>query len=160
MTNTARELMIAAPLVRHLRSGVRRELGNTISMMQVQVDGTIDPDIWQQALERFDCARSLLETIGVLDDPEQHDIVVDLRRWPRLLLKVLENQHQNEIRRLRDSEAEGFAPSLRDVPELGLLVEEVRKRTGAAPKRRRHLSFLEEQIRRRKIYPRRRGDAK
>jgi hypothetical protein len=149
MTNTAPELVIPAPLVRYLRAGVIREMGTAIAMMQVQVDATIDPDTWPQVLNRFDCARSLLETIGVVDSPEQCDIVIDLRRWPALLRKVLETQHQTEIRRLRDSEADGFRIPPRDVPELGRLVEEVRKRTSPLPTRRQQ-PFLERQAQRRR----------
>lgn len=126
MADTAREITIAAPLVHFLRDGVKRELSSAVSVMQVEVDTVFDPAIWQKALARFDAARTLFDTIGWVDDPEQQDVVLDPDRWSDLLLRALEGEYIIETERIRDAESEGHDLPIRDVPALGRFVEEVR----------------------------------
>lgn len=141
---------IAGKLVRFLRSGVKREFSASVAILQIQLDTNIDPETYCDALALFDAARTLLDAIGVSDEPEPQDVELDLGRWPQLVLKALESQHEAELTRLEDARASGVDLPTRDVPALGCLVADVRKRVGAPPRRGRPQSFLEKQLARRR----------
>lgn len=140
---------IAGKLVRFLRNGVKQELSASVAILQIELDTTIDPDTYYSTLARFDAARTLLDTIGVSDEPEPQDVELDLGRWPQLLLKALESQHETELMRLQDAHATGVDLPTRDVPALGCLVADIRKKVGAPPRRARKQSFLQRQLARR-----------
>ena len=80
------EITIAGKLVRFLRSGVKREFAASLEVLAFEVDKNIDRETYYGALARFDAARTLLDAIGVSDEPEQPDVELDLGRWPRLVL--------------------------------------------------------------------------
>jgi hypothetical protein len=142
---------ITANLVPYLRRGVKRELSATLAILATQVDIALDRTTYYNALARFDDARALFDAVGVTDEPEQVDLELDLSRWPRLLLRALESEYDLEVMRLQDRAAEGFDLSLRELPALGNLVADIRKKVGAAPRRRTKQSFLERQLARRGI---------
>jgi hypothetical protein len=154
---TKGELVIPASVVPYLRSGVKRELAEILSIMQVEVGGALDPDVWRAALERLDQARALFEEIGLTDDPDQRELALGLLGAPRLLLRVLQSEHDLEVVRRQDAEHEGFDRPPGDLPELESLVRDLRKRIGVRPRRLRPISFLERQAAKRDIR-RRRGD--
>jgi hypothetical protein len=131
------EITIAGKLVRFLRSGVKEELAASLEMLAFEVDKNIDPETYYGALARFDHARTLLDAIGVADEPGQQDVEVDLGRWPRLVLKALESQHDAQLIRLEDIHARELDPSTRHIPALGCLVASVRKKVGTPPSTRR-----------------------
>lgn len=143
---------IAGKLVPLLRGGVKRELAANLELLAIQLDTTIDPAPYYAALARFDAARTLLDAIGVSDDPAQLDVELDLGRWPQLVLTALESQHQAELIRLEQAHADECDLPTRDVPALGRLVEEVRKQVTAPSKR--PTSFLDEDLGRRIRRPR------
>jgi hypothetical protein len=151
------EIAIDGGLVRYLRRGVKRELGANLAILQVEVDTCLDPRIWREALARFDDARAMFELIGIADDPEQPDLSLDLGRWPRLTLRVLESEHRAEVMRLEDARHEGFDLPARDVPVLGELIAEIRKKTGTSRRHRHNESVLARQFARRRTR-RPRGD--
>lgn len=134
------DITIAGKLVRFLRSGVKQEFAASLEMLAFEVDKNIDPETYYGALARFDAARTLLDAIGVADEPKQQDVELDLGRWPRLVLKALETQHDAELIRLEEVHAGELDLSARDVPALGCLVASVRKRLGTPPRIR--TSFL------------------
>jgi len=128
-------ITVAAPLVPYLRRGVKRELSATLALLAFQVDTVLDHQTYYDAFARLDQARALFDTVGVLDDPAQGDLDVDLDRWPRLVLRALESEYDAEVRRLQDYAAEGVAQglaiSLDELPALGRLVADIRERVGA-----------------------------
>jgi hypothetical protein len=130
------DITIAGKLVRFLRSGVKRELAASLEMLAFEVDKNVDPETYYGALARFDAARTLLDAIGVSDEPGQQDVELDLGRWPRLVLKALESQHDAELIRLEEVPAGELDLSTRDIPALGCLVESVRKKVGTPPRTR------------------------
>jgi hypothetical protein len=152
------DVTVDGKLQRFLRRGVRRELGAILDILELQVDVGLDPETWPDALARFDDARALLDLIGIVDEPDQPDLVIDLGRWPRLVLRALETEHDAEVRRLQDAAADGYSLPSRDIPALGILVEDIRQKVGARPRRRRTCMFLETQVARRRNR-RARGDA-
>jgi hypothetical protein len=154
------DLQVAGPLVRHVRSGAARELRDAVADMQEELDTTIDPARWKSTLGAFDEARALLDFLGVEDDPKQGAIVLDLGRWPRLILRLLEDEYDSEVRRLRDAQHEGHDLPSNHISELERLANEVRRRTGARKRRRRSGSFLEAQVEKRRNRGRRGNLAK
>jgi hypothetical protein len=122
---------ITANLVPYLRKGVKRELSATLAILAFQVDTALDPASYYNALARFDDARALFDAVGVTDQPHQRDLELDLDSWPRLLLKALESEYDIEVMQLQDRSAEGFELSLREVPALGSLVADIRKKVDA-----------------------------
>lgn len=159
MTTSTDEVTIAAPFVPRFRNGLKRELGAIVDILRVELDVELTPERWKTALASFTDGCELLEVVGLTDDPPQPDLALDVRRWPQLVLKVLEAEYHDGLRRIRDAEADGFDPKMiaRHVPAFGALVKEVQQRTGIKPKRGRQMSFLEAQLAERRK-GRRRGD--
>jgi hypothetical protein len=147
---------IDGALVRYLREGVKRELDGNICDLQAQLETTIDPPTFRSVLACFDESRSLFEFVGFVEESDQASITVDLSRWPRLVLRALESQHDAEVRRLQDAAAENFMLPLRDVPALGALVSAIREKTGV-PQRLRRDQRREESVLRRLARIRKRG---
>ncbi len=146
-------------LVRFLREGVRQEINASVLELQVQLEmRAIDVPAFEAALAGFDECRALFEFVGFVDSGSPEDLVVDLVRWPRLVLRVLEGQYAAERARLEDARAVGVAIPERDLPALGTLIAGVRRSTrapGAYQPRRQ--SFLERQLAKRRNR-RRRGE--
>jgi hypothetical protein len=143
---------IDSKLVRYLREGVKQEFTANIWDLQAQLETTIDPPTFRSILVCFDASRSLFEFVGFVEEPEPMDLVVDLARWPQLVLRVLESQHEKEVRRLQDAAVGNFMLPLRDIPALGALVSSIREKTGAPPRPRqprRGVSIMRQLARRR-----------
>jgi hypothetical protein len=122
---------IPGHLVRYLHKGVKREFGASLVILGIEVETIVDPKTYHDALARFDAARTLLETIGLADDPQQPAVELDLGRWGSLILKSLESVHAAELVRLQDAAAaDGFDMPPRDIPALGSLVADIRNKTG------------------------------
>jgi hypothetical protein len=97
---------IAGKLVRFLRSGVKRELAASLDVLAFEVDKNIDPETYYGALAR----------------------------WPRLVLKALESQHDAELIRLEDAHAGGLDLPARDIQALGYLVASISEQVGTPPR--------------------------
>ena len=154
-------IVIAGLLVRYLRAQVKNELSNTLEILLSQIDNGLTPQRWHNALKRFNEGYTLLEELGLTDDPIQDDIELNLQRSPRAILRSLETQYEDDLQRMRDAKADGFDPADigKDVPALAKLVREVQKQTGLNPRRKRQQSYLQAQLDTRRK-GRRRGDAK
>ena len=149
---------VSANLVPHLRAGVKREIGRSLSILLVEVETPhTDAQVYRAARVRYDAATALFDVIGLDDRADQPELKIDLAPWPRLLLRALETQRDIEVLRLERAEEEGLKLSRRDLPDLAKLVEEVRRRTGAQPQGDRQLTFLQRKLKRRGR-PRARGD--
>lgn len=148
---------IEARLVRYLRQGVKHEINANAWDLQAQTETTIDPPTLCSVLACFDDSRSLFEFVGFVDETDQADLLVDLSRWPTLVLRVLKSQHDAEVRRLQDAAVGNFMLPLRDVPALGALISLIQEKTGSAPTARgdQRSESLRPSSRTRK--PRRRG---
>jgi hypothetical protein len=148
---------IAGKLVRFLRNGVKRELSASVAILATQVgdntldtsDISIDPEVYYCALARFDGARTLLDAIGLSDQPEPPDVELDLERWPRLVLKALETELDTHLIRLEDAHNDGIDLPRRDVPDLECLVVDIRAKIGASPSREHEQSSPQKQLARR-----------
>jgi hypothetical protein len=125
-------ITIPANLVRYLRCGVQSQLSARLERLAVALEGRIDAPGYQRALSDFDAARVLLDSIGVSDGDAQVDLELDLSTSPELVLKALEAQHRCEVARLQDAAAHGVEIHPRDVPELGSLVDEVRRKVSVS----------------------------
>jgi hypothetical protein len=75
----------------------------------------VDPERWRSGLAQFDCARSLLERLGVSDDPGDSDRFLEVSpREGRLLLDALRASYSAEVHRLANAESDHFALPLRE----------------------------------------------
>ena len=124
---------IAGKLIRFLRRGVKLEPGEnaTIIVAQCAPDTHLEPKTYYRALARFDAAQTLLEEIGVSEQRKPQDVELDLSCWPRLLLKALESQLDQELIRLEGAHADGDNLPPRDLQALGCLVANMRRKVGA-----------------------------
>jgi hypothetical protein len=125
-------------LVRGFREAAReRLLADTLDVL-ARLETTIDRNALRELRPRFEDSCSLLEYVGFLDEPEPAELIVDLSDWPQHLpLKVLEAQYAAEVRRLQDAPIDGHSVSAADVAALAALVDEIRQKTGAAPRAQR-----------------------
>jgi hypothetical protein len=128
---TPSRVRIAGSLVRYLRNGVKRELSTTLEILTIQLDTTLDPGTYNNALARLYDAQALFEAVGMTEDSELADLVLDLGRWARLALRLLELEYDVELTRLQNATADGVEPPLRDVPALRRLVADIRETLGA-----------------------------
>lgn len=152
-----RTVTIPPKVVRYMRRGAQDELSHSLAIYEIVIhSSSVDPRMYEAAGARLDDAKSLFEAIGVAADPKQGAVVLNLDRWPRLLLRVLEEQHDAEIRRLQDAAADGIDLPLREVPVLWVLAADIRKKLGLPPRRKNKRSFLERSLasRRRRWRPR------
>jgi hypothetical protein len=156
---SAETVTVAGNLLHYLRSGLKREIGAVLTNLQVEVEHTLEPQNWKRGVAQLTDACALFEFIGLTDDSEQADLALDLGRWPLLVLRSFECEHDREVGRLQDAAYEGFELPLRDVPALGTLVAEIRKKVEAPPPHKRHQLFLERQLAQRR-FGRRRGDGR
>jgi hypothetical protein len=146
---------IDAQLVRYLRKGVKHELSVSLEILSIEVDTGPDPILWRDTLKRFDEARALFEVVGLADEREPVDLELDLNRWQHVLPRLIESAYDVELRRLQDAAAEGFKLPMLDIPALRSLVEELREKVGAPPRKgrgrkERAQTFLERQLRHRR----------
>jgi hypothetical protein len=139
------KVTIAASLLPYLREGVKREWSAALTVLAIELDTDVDPDSYYKALARFDAARTLFEAVVASEAPEPVDLVLDLARWPRLVLRVLELEYDAEVRRLQDAAAEGFQLPAREIPALQRLVVDIREKVGAPP-RPKQPSLLKRQL--------------
>jgi hypothetical protein len=120
-------ITIPRGLVPYLRKGVRRLMAGPLAALSVQTlaeDG--DTALLKRELRRFDEGRALIEATGWTDVRDERDFELDIQRWGHLGLIALRSEHEREVARQQDAEAQGFAPMPKDLPALGRLVARVR----------------------------------
>jgi hypothetical protein len=145
---SAGSITIPANLVQYLRKGIKSQLAARLDRLSLQLEGDIDPAVYQQALDAFDEARAHLDTVGVADENGQLDLDIDLSDF---LLKAMEGQYRVEAARLQDAERDGFTVPPREIPALGALVDDARNRLGLSHTSKQTESFLTERsVRRRR----------
>ena len=145
---SVRTFTVPAKVVAYLRSGVKSELAAQLAMLAIELEGRdVDEKKYHVALGRFDAARALFDTIGPVErDAAPQDLEFDLTTSGDLLLKVLTAQHRREVQRLEDAFADGITLSVRDVPALETVRDELRRQLGVRPKRQAS-SFLRRNFR-------------
>jgi hypothetical protein len=113
--------------VRYLRKGARGLMAGPLAALSVQTLAEHgDTALLKRELRRFDEARALIEAIGWTDARDERDFDLDIQRWGQLGLIALRTEHEREVARQQDAQAQGFAPMPKDVPALGTLVACVR----------------------------------
>jgi hypothetical protein len=134
---TYENVTIAGQLVRYLRRGVKRELAASLVALAIEVERNVDPKSYYDALRRFEAANSLLDAIGLSDEPHPPSVELDLGRWPRLILKALEHAHDSEMVRIHDAQAAGINVPAPDTAALSELIAEIRSKVGLATRRKK-----------------------
>jgi hypothetical protein len=138
MTAPGTKQTIEARLVRYLHRGVhgavKADNWDIADQLETAVDPeiTIHPPMLLPTFARFTESRSLFEFVGLVDEPEQADLLVDLSRWPILL----ESQRDREVRSLQDLAVDSHMAPLDDPPAFDALISSLREKTGAPEKAR------------------------
>jgi hypothetical protein len=129
---------VAGQLARYLRKGVKRELAASLVALAIEVETNVDPNTYYDALRRFEAANTLLDAIGLRDEPHPPNVELDLGQWPRLILKALEHSYDSELVRIHDAQAAGNSVPTPDAAALGELIAEIRSKLGVTtrPKKR------------------------
>jgi hypothetical protein len=140
---TPGKVTIAGSLVRYLRSGVRDEMAKAVDILQAELDTSLTPATFRSGLARFDDSRTLLETIGLVDEPRPVDVQLDLDRWPALVLKALASEYAREVQRVQDAAAVGIEIPAPDVPALESLLADLREKVGAPSRQRQSATPLQ-----------------
>jgi hypothetical protein len=109
-------------LVRYLRQGVKADLIAILEILKIQLDTTVDPGTYRQALVCFDEDR---DTIGLADEPRPQNIQLDISRCPRITIKALQEQHRLELLRLEMAAIEGFEPPTNSASALSALIVQI-----------------------------------
>lgn len=131
--STAASVTIPGDLVPYLRRGVRRELAASLVHVAIEVETTADRTAYDAALARFDASRSLLDTIGISDQPEQQAIELDLDTWPTLIVKSLEAVQAAELTSTAHTKAASHDSASPELRALAELIKEIRSKTDASP---------------------------
>jgi hypothetical protein len=85
---------------------------------------------WRVGLAQFDCARSLLDRLGMSDGPGDYDFYLELSpRAGRLLLDALRATYKAEVHRLAN-ESDRVALPLHEIPALRNFILETERRLG------------------------------
>jgi hypothetical protein len=136
-TRPVGSITIPRGLVRYLRKGVRGLMAGPLAALSVQtLAENGDTALLKRELRRFDEGRALIEAIGWTDARYERDFDLDIQRWGHLALIALRTEHEREVARHQDAEAQGFALVPKDVPALGRLVARVRDVVHPSPLRR------------------------
>jgi hypothetical protein len=126
-TRPVGSITIPRRLVRYLRKGLRGLIAQPLAALSVQTvaeDG--DTALLKRELKRLDQGRALIEAIGWTDARDERDFDLDIQRWGHLALIALRTEHEREVARHQDAEAQGFTPMPKDVPALGRFVAHLR----------------------------------
>jgi hypothetical protein len=159
MTATGK-LRIPADLVPYLRAGVRRRMLVGLGTMIVLAElPQVDFAIYAPTEERYTKAAELLRLIGFNDRPDEAYVTLPLAPWAYLVLRALDSQRDVEEQRLERAEEEGLRRLSRThVGALAQLADELRRRIGAMPRGVTPPSFLQGQLKCRRVQrPSRRG---
>ena len=124
------DVTVPANLVPYLRDGAKLELIAVLDVLIEVLNGT-DLRAYRASFAALDEARGLIDAVGFLDNARQPDVELDLDRWPRLVLKVLQHQYRAEVERMQDATSLHLNAPMREIPALRGLITEVCERSGA-----------------------------
>jgi hypothetical protein len=95
----------------------------------------VDADRWRAALAQLDCARDLLEVIGVKASAGESDLSLELTpRSGRLFLDALQAVYDTEVQRLTNAEGDHIYLPLRSIPALRNFIVDTERRLGRTTK--------------------------
>jgi hypothetical protein len=95
----------------------------------------VDIDTWRAGLAQLDCARALLDEIGVTAGSDAFDLNLELTpRLGRLLVDALRAVYDTEVQRLADAAADHVYIPLREIPTLRNFIVDTEQRLGRAAK--------------------------
>lgn len=91
----------------------------------------VDSDRWRTGLAQFDCARELLDTVGISAGSGDFDLTLELTsRLARLLLDTLRAVYDVEVQRLANAATDHVQLPLRQIPTLRNFILETERRLG------------------------------
>lgn len=91
----------------------------------------VDSDRWRTGLAQFDCARELLDTVGISPGSGDFDLTLELTsRLARLLLDALRAVYDVEVQRLANAATDHVQLPLRQIPTLRNFILDTERRLG------------------------------
>jgi hypothetical protein len=131
--------------VPYVRNGLIAEFGSAIDVLEdALVADILDRERCRAGLAQLDCARDLLERVGLASPPsgDDRDVTLELSPAPaRMVLDSLRAVYDVEVRRLADASTDRVHLPLRDLPQLRNFVVDAEKALRRAAKRQER--FLE-----------------
>ncbi|HUB74840.1 MAG TPA: hypothetical protein VL979_12500 [Solirubrobacteraceae bacterium] len=95
----------------------------------------IDSQRWRAGLAQLDCARELLDAVGIGAARQRLDLELELTpRLARVLLDASRAVYEVECRRLADAAADGVHLPQRSTPALRSFIVDIEQRAGAGAK--------------------------
>jgi hypothetical protein len=95
----------------------------------------VNTERWRAGLAQLDCARELLDRVGVSAGSGDFDLYLELTpRLARLLLDALRAVYDVEVQRLADAATDRVHLPLREIPTLRNFIADTERRLGKAAK--------------------------
>jgi hypothetical protein len=118
---TPNPISVPAALIPYVRSGLMAEFGsaNDVLGIATEVD-EVDRSRWRAGLAQFDCARELLNMVGISASPGEAGLDIDLTspRLARMFRDALRAAYDVEVERLASAESDQVLLPLEEVPAL------------------------------------------
>jgi len=135
-TRTPRTISVPAALIPYVRSGLIAEFGSALDVLEAALAmDEVDAERWRTGLAQFDCARELLDRVGVTAGSGDSDFYLELTsRSGRLLRDALRAIYNLEVQRLADAASDGVPLPLREIPTLHNFILEIERGLGKTTK--------------------------
>jgi hypothetical protein len=131
MLNRApRTISVPAAFMPYVRSSLIAEFGSAIDVLEATLAmDEVDAEKWRTGLAQLDCAREVLNRVGVSAGAGDRDVTLELTSRPaRLLLDALRAVYKVEVERLADAATHHVELPLREIPSLRNFVLETERR--------------------------------
>jgi hypothetical protein len=131
-TRTPRTITVPATLIPYVRSGLIAEFGSALDVLETSlVMDEADAERWRTGLAQFDCARELLDRVGISAGTGDFDLYLQLTsRSGRLLLDALRAVYNTEVHRLANAATDHIALPLRELPTLRNFIVKTERQLG------------------------------
>jgi hypothetical protein len=137
-SRTPSAICMPAGLIPYARSGLLAEFGSaTDALDSAQALDEVNLERWHKGLAQLDCARDLLNVVGLSASSADLDLNLALTtpRSARMLLDALRAIYDVEVQRLADAATDHVHLSLREIPILRNFIAEVERQLGRTTKR-------------------------
>jgi hypothetical protein len=128
---------VPAGLIPYVRSGLIAESGSATDALDAALD-EVNLERWRAGLAQLDCARELLNVVGLSASAGDSDLNLALTtpRSARMLLDALQAVYDVGLQRLADAATDHVHLPLREIPVLCNFIVEVERQLGRTTKRR------------------------
>jgi hypothetical protein len=141
-------ITVTKVFVPYFRSAIIAEFGTAIDVLGNALETeVVDLERWYAGVAQLDCARALLDSVGICSGPAgDSDVVLDVTpaHAARMIVEALQVVYTSELQRFTSASADRVHLPLRDIPELGRFADRTERRlTSAVARSEPILSKLE-----------------